>query len=206
MAGEDIVSALVILFVTIDPVGLAPIFLSLTVGMNPAQRSRAALRATVVAFLVLLFFALVGEQAMRLLGVGIPAFQIAGGLLLFWIAFEMVFERRTDRKQQTADVATTEDHVIHVAAFPLAIPLIAGPGSITATILLTSRFDGGPLGLGLVAALQALVVAATYVSFRIASRLSALLGKTGVIVLSRLLGIVLAALAVQTIIDGVQAL
>src|ERR671912_674505 len=123
MLTDFISAALVTLLVTLDPVALAPIFVSLTRGMNASERRRVALRASVIAF-------------------GIPAFRISGGLLLFWIAFEMVFERRNERKQHTADIAITEDHIRNVAAFPLAIPLMAGPGAITAVILLAGRADG----------------------------------------------------------------
>src|SRR5918997_6737157 len=145
-------SALVTLLVTLDPVALAPIFVSLTRGMTKDERGRVALRASLIAFGILAFFGLGGELLLRLLGVGIPAFRISGGLLLFWIAFEMVFERRNERKQHTADVAITEDHIRNVAAFPLAIPLMAGPGAITAVILLAGR------GRGHVAAPTALIV------------------------------------------------
>src|SRR5918995_383221 len=108
---------------------------------------RVAVRATLIAFGILAFFGLGGEVLLRLLGVGIPAFRISGGLLLFWIAFEMVFERRNERKQHTADIATTEDQIRNVAAFPLAIPLMAGPGAITAVILLAGRAGGAPVYL-----------------------------------------------------------
>src|SRR6185436_3108734 len=115
-------AALVTLLVTLDPPALAPIFVSLTLGMSAAERRRVAFRASLIAFGILAFFGLGGEVLLRLLGVGIPAFRISGGLLLFWIAFEMVFERRNERKQHTADIAITEDHIRNVAAFPLAIP------------------------------------------------------------------------------------
>src|SRR4051794_19105798 len=142
------VSALVTLIVTVDPVGLAPIFISLTHGMTRHERGRVGVRASFTAFAVLAFFAVLGEALLHFLGIGLPAFQIAGGLLLFWIAFEMVFGLRGNRKQQTADVAITQDHIRDVAAFPLAIPLMAGPGAITATILLAGR--AGSDGLALV--------------------------------------------------------
>jgi multiple antibiotic resistance protein len=140
-----------------------------------------------------------------LLGIGLPAFQIAGGLLLFWIAFEMVFELRNDRKQHTAKVAVTQDHIRNIAAFPLAIPLMAGPGAITATILLAGRTTGDAAGLLTLIALLALVMLAGLAVFFTAERLSRLLGVTGNIVLSRLLGIILASLAVQFVVTGGKA-
>ena len=206
MLTDFISAALVTLLVTLDPVALAPIFVSLTRGMNASERRRVALRASLIAFCILAFFGLGGEVLLRLLGVGIPAFRISGGLLLFWIAFEMVFERRNERKQHTADIAITEDHIRNVAAFPLAIPLMAGPGAITATILLAGRADGNPVYLGFLIVLIALGVASCFAVFMAADRVSRWLGVTGNIVLSRLLGVILAGLAVQFIINGVLAL
>lgn len=198
-------SALVTLLVTLDPPGLAPIFLSLTRGMSPGERRQVAIRACIIAFAIMAFFAVAGDVVLKALGVSLPAFRIAGGLLLFWIAFEMVFERRTERKQQTAETAITQDHIRNVAAFPLAIPLMAGPGALTAMILLAGRAAGDPTMLIALAAICGLVVLACLVTFLLAGPLSRLLGITGNIVLTRLLGVVLAALAVQFVIDGVTA-
>jgi multiple antibiotic resistance protein len=206
MLFDYISSALVTLLVTLDPPALAPIFISLTRGMNAGERKRVGIRAAIIAFCILAFFGLGGEVLLRLLGVGLPAFRISGGLLLFWIAFEMVFERRNERKQHTADVAITEDHIRNVAAFPLAIPLMAGPGAITATILLAGRADSNPVYLGFLLALIALGVICCFAVFMAAERVSRMLGVTGNIVLSRLLGVILAGLAVQFIINGVDAL
>ena len=164
------------------------------------------MRACLIAFGILAFFGLGGEVLLRLLGVGIPAFRISGGLLLFWIAFEMVFERRNERKQHTADIAITEDHIRNVAAFPLAIPLMAGPGAITAVILLAGRADGNLAYLSALLILIALGIVSCFVVFSAAERVSRWLGVTGNVVLTRLLGVILAGLAVQFIIDGVLAL
>lgn len=203
---DYISAALVTLLVTLDPVALAPIFVSLTRGMNASERRRVAVRASLIAFGILAFFGLGGEILLRLLGVGIPAFRISGGLLLFWIAFEMVFERRNERKQHTADIAITEDHIRNVAAFPLAIPLMAGPGAITAVILLAGRADGNVGYLSALLILIALGILSCLVVFSAADRVSRWLGVTGNVVLTRLLGVILAGLAVQFIIDGVLAL
>ena len=203
---DYISAALVTLLVTLDPVALAPIFVSLTRGMNASERRRVAVRASLIAFGILAFFGLGGELLLRLLGVGIPAFRISGGLLLFWIAFEMVFERRNDRKQHTADVATTEDQIRNVAAFPLAIPLMAGPGAITAVILLAGRAGGAPVYLATLIAMIAFGAAACLAVFLAADRVSRLLGITGNVVLSRLLGVILAGLAVQFVVNGIESL
>src|SRR5918997_974332 len=196
-------SALVTLLVTLDPVALAPIFVSLTRGMTKDERGRVALRASLIAFGILAFFGLGGEVLLRLLGVGIPAFRISGGLLLFWIAFEMVFE---PRKQHTADIAITEDHIRNVAAFPLAIPLMAGPGAITAVILLAGRADGNIAYLSALLILIALGILSCLIVFSAAERVARWLGVTGNVVLTRLLGVILAGLAVQFIINGIEAL
>ena len=198
-------AALVTLLVTLDPPGLAPIFLSVTRGMTAEQRKVVAVRASIIAFALLAFFALAGDILLRALGVSLPAFRIAGGLLLFWIAFEMVFERRNERKQATADIAITKDHIQNVAAFPLAIPLMAGPGALTAMMLLAGRAAGDPVQLGLLVGIAALVVASCTITFFLATPISRLLGVTGNVVLTRLLGVILAAMAVQFVVDGIKA-
>ena len=202
---EFATSALVTMLVTLDPPGLAPIFLSLTRGMSESERRQVAIRASIIAFCIMGFFGVAGDIVMKALGVSLPAFRIAGGLLLFWIAFEMVFERRTERKQQTAETAITLDHIRNVAAFPLAIPLMAGPGALTAMILLAGRAGGDPLLLATLAVICGLVILSCLVVFLTATPIAKLLGVTGNIVLTRLLGVILAALAVQFVIDGVKA-
>lgn len=198
-------SAFVTLLVTVDPPGLAPIFLALTPGVAAEDRRRIAARAVLIAFGIMAGFALVGDWLLRQLGISLEAFRIAGGLLLFWIAFEMIFEIRTGRKSNTAEKAM-EERFNDLAAFPLAIPLMAGPGAIAATLLLAGRASGDPLRFGVLLATIALVMAACLVSFLFADRINTLLGRTGNLVLTRLLGVILAALAVQFVVDGVKAL
>ena len=198
-------STLATLLVTLDPPGLAPIFISLTMGMVAAERRQVAIRASLIAFVIMTFFALGGGHILTVLGVGLPAFRIAGGLLLFWIAFEMVFEARIERKAETAQSAITIDHIRNVAAFPLAIPLLAGPGAITATILLAGRAGSDPRLIAILVALIGAVLALCALVFLLAERISRLLGVTGNVVLSRLLGVILAALAVQFVVDGATA-
>jgi multiple antibiotic resistance protein len=153
---------------------------------------------------VLVGFTIFGEHLLRLLHISLPAFQISGGLLLFWIAYEMVFEIRSDRKQRTADAAAAEDHVLDVAAFPLAIPLIAGPGSIAAAMLLSSQHADSAKDLTALCLIEMSIIALTYVAFRGAGLISHVLGRTGTIVLTRLLGIVLAALAIEALLAGIR--
>jgi len=197
-------SAFVTLLVTMDPVGLAPIFLALTPGASSATRRRIALRAVIIAFCVMASFALVGDWLLRQLGITPPAFRIAGGLLLFWIAFEMIFQLRAERESSTAEQAM-EEHFNDLAAFPLAIPLMAGPGAIAAVLLQAGRAGGDPIRFGVLIGTIALVTAACYLAFRFAEPIDRLLGRTGNLVLTRLLGVILAALAVQFAIDGVKA-
>ena len=141
---------------------------------------------------------------MRTLGISLPAFRIAGGLLLFSIASEMVFGLRIERQSRQAEEAL-EEHVRNIAAFPLAIPLMAGPGAITATVLLAGRANGAPARIAILLAVIAIVLALCFVIFALAARIAGFIGATGNVVLSRLLGVILAALAVQYIVDGVRA-
>jgi len=199
------ISALLTLFVVVDPVGLTPTFLAVTHGLPRAARRSVALRASLIAGAILIGTALIGDWLFRTLGISLAAFRIAGGLLLFSIAFEMLFGVRMRREGQAAEQAV-EEHVRNIAAFPLAIPLLAGPGAITATVLLAGRADGNLILVGLLIAVVVLVAVACFVAFIFAGQIGRLLGMTGNIVLSRLLGVLLAALAVQFVVDGIRAL
>jgi MarC family membrane protein len=199
------ISALLTLFVVVDPVGLTPTFLAITHGLPRAARRSVALRASLIAGAILIGTALIGDWLFRMLGISLAAFRIAGGLLLFTIAFEMPFGVRMRREGQAAEQAL-EEHVRNVAAFPLAIPLLAGPGAITATVLLAGRADGNLILLGVLLAVVVLVAVACFVAFIFAGQIGQLLGMPGNIVLSRLLGVLLAALAVKFVVDGIRAL
>lgn len=202
---ESLFNAFVTLLVTIDPPGLAPLFLVLTAGMTRAQRMQVAVRASVTAFIVLALFAVAGASILGVFGITLPAFRVAGGMLLFYIAFEMIFERRQDRKERSADAAITKDHIHNIAAFPLAIPLIAGPGAISATVLISGTLAGPAAWSALVGIIFVSIVL-TYLVFVLAERIDGFLGETGRSILTRLLGLILAALAVQFVADGVKAL
>ena len=204
MEFDFLVSGAVTLIVVVDPVGLAPTFLAVTKGLPaPAQR-RVARRASLIAALILAGAALGGDWLLRKLGISLPAFRIAGGLLLFALAAEMVLGLRIERQSEAAEQAI-EEHVRNIAAFPLAIPLMAGPGAITATVLLAGQAVGRPVFIGMLIAVIAAVCALTAAVFYFATRIARFLGVAGNIVLSRLLGVLLAALAVQYVIDGVKA-
>jgi len=204
MPTEFLVSALVTLFVVVDPIGLVPTFLGITHGMPPAARMSVATRAAIIAALILAGSALIGDWLLRALSITLPAFRVAGGLLLFSIASEMVFGVRIGRQTQQAEEAL-EERVRNIAAFPLAIPLMAGPGAITASVLLSGRADHDPLRIGLLLGVIVLVSAACWLCFAAAGPIGKLLGTTGNTVLQRLLGVLLAALAVQYVIDGARA-
>jgi multiple antibiotic resistance protein len=202
---DFLLTAIVTLFVTIDPPGLAPIFIVLTAGRSRAERRATAIRATLIAGAVLIAFALVGEPLIGFLGISLPAFRIAGGLLLFAIAFEMVFGWREERKSVAAQTAVERDDLRRIAVFPLAIPLITGPGAISATILLASQAHSFGAMAGLLAIIV-LLIGACLVVFLLAHELERVLGDTGRIVVSRLLGLILAALSVQFVADGITAI
>lgn len=201
---EFLISAFVTLFVVVDPLGLVPAFLALTHGLKPKMRRQVALRAALIAAAILAGFALGGDWLLQRLGIGLPAFRIAGGLLLFSVAFQMVLGQRAAHESSTAAHAI-EEHVRNISAFPLAIPLMAGPGAITATLLLAGQAQGQPALLIVLLAMIALVTVVSLAVFLFAARIHRLLGSTVNNVLSRLLGVILAALAVQYVIDGVRA-
>lgn len=202
-----VLQAAATLLVVIDPVGMLPLFLGLTVGFDPADRRRMALKGTAIAALVLLAFALLGDPLLSLLGIGLPAFRIAGGLMLLSIATEMVFERRNDRRGRSAKEMAAEGKPVvdDISVFPLAIPLLSGPGAITSVLLLMGSHQGEPLAQAAIIGVLILVMALCAVVFLLAQPLERLLGATLTAVISRLLGILLAALAVQYVLDGIIA-
>lgn len=202
---DYLLEAFVTLFVTVDPLGLAPLFIGLTEGLDKTDRRHVALRATAIATTVLILFALVGGKLLALMGISLPAFRIAGGMLLFYTAFQMVFSQKEPRDKTDADRAVTLDHIRDIAAFPLAIPLLAGPGAISATILAASKAPSlAAYGafIGLVVAVMGLGL----LVFLAADQIGRRIGETGRVVIGRLLGLLLAALAVQFVADGIKAI
>jgi len=204
MPTEFLISALVTLVVVVDPIGLVPSYLAITHGLPEHARRSVALRAALIAAVILAGSALIGDWLLHTLSIGLPAFRIAGGLLLFSIASEMVFGVRIERQARQAEEAL-EEHVRNIAAFPLAIPLMAGPGAITATILLAGRGNGGATQLTILLTVIAVVITLCFVVFALAAHIARWLGVTANVVASRLLGVLLAALAVQYVIDGARA-
>ncbi|NDR56085.1 MarC family protein [Aliiruegeria sabulilitoris] len=193
------ISAFVALFVIIDPIGLAPLFLAMTHGTKKAERRAIGRRAILLAFFLLMLFGLLGDAVLGFIGISIPAFRIAGGILLFLTALDMLFERRTKRRDHTAEEEERPDPSV----FPLAIPLLAGPGAITTMILLVGQ-AGSPVEAAGVFVVMALVLAVVALMFRSAGLLERALGRTGTVVATRLLGMLLAALSVQFVLDGLR--
>ena len=198
-------NAFATLLVTIDPIGLLPIFLGVTAGMSRRDRNEVALRACIIAGVILVVFTVAGSAILTLFGITLPAFRVAGGLLLFAIAVEMVFEKRQERQEEVAKKTLSAEALRSIAVFPLALPLIAGPSAISATILLTGSL-GGAAGTAAVAAMSLAICALTFGVFAASHYIDRVLGSTGRVVLTRLLGVLLAALAVQFVADGVRAL
>ncbi len=200
---ELFVSSLITFFVVIDPPGCAPIYAGLSAGASAAHKRAMAVRAVFVAACILLVFAVFGEALLHGLGINLASFRIAGGIMLFLIALEMVFERRTQRREdRAAKVATTPD-VEDVSIFPMAMPMIAGPGSIATVMLLGARHPGLQAHLVVLAAM-ATILLLTLVALLAAGPLMKLLGARIEAVITRVLGVLLAALAVQFVMDGLQ--
>lgn len=187
------------LFVIMDPPGLTPLFVALTQGMDSARRRAIALRACLTAAAVLMLFTAFGESLLGFIGISMHAFRIAGGVLLFLTALDMLFERRTKRREDRAD----DNHHDDPSIFPLAIPLLAGPGAIATVILLAGQQPGWT-GYGIVVGCTVLVLIMVFLMFLTAGFFERLLGKTGLVVVTRLFGMLLAALAVQFVLDGLK--
>lgn len=200
---ELFISAFISLLVIIDPPGCAPIYASLTTGATTQQRRTMAIRAVVVAGGILLLFALVGRELLGLLGISLDAFRIAGGLMLFLIALDMVFEKRTQRREERAREIRETPEIEDVSIFPMAMPMIAGPGSIASVMLMVSRSDT-PQELLVVLGALAAVLVITLVASLTAGPLMRLVGEKIEAVITRLLGVLLAALAAQFVVDGLK--
>ncbi len=200
---ELFISAFVSLLVIIDPPGCAPIYASLTTGASAAQRRNMAIRSVVVAGAILLVFALFGKQLLGLLGISLDAFRIAGGLMLFLIALDMVFEKRTARREERAKEIRATPEIEDVSIFPMAMPMIAGPGSIASIMLMVSRADDR-MEMAVILGALAAVLALTLLALLLAGPLMRLVGEKIEAVITRLLGVLLAALAAQFVVDGIK--
>ena len=197
MEFEFLLTSFVALFIIIDPIGLTPVFIAITQGMDDSLRRKVALRSVLVSAFVISLFIVGGETVLGFIGISMPAFRIAGGILLFLTALDMLFQRRSKRREKQTEQELIDDPSV----FPLAIPLIIGPGAI-ATVILIAGAKPGLVGVASTGFITALVLLTVFVFFSAASRIEKLLGKTGIDVLTRLLGMLLAALSVQFVIEG----
>jgi len=201
---ELFMSAFAILFVIIDPPGCAPIFATLTQGTSKRHQRIMAFKSVAVAAGILFVFAFFGEQIFKALHIDFSALRIAGGIMLFIIALQMVFEQRTEQRENRAEeTLETIDNPEDISVFPMGIPMIAGPGTIASLLLLMSEGAAPSDKISVLAALSA-VLLITLLSFLVAGWLMKLMGKTFTNVLTRVLGFLLAALAAQFVIDGVK--
>lgn len=191
------ITAFVTIFVVIDPIGMAPIFVAMTRGMAARERLRIAVRSCLVAVGILTIFGFVGEALLDTIGISMAAFRISGGLLLFVTAMDMLFERRTQRRENKAESAQDDPSV-----FPLAMPLIAGPGSMATMILLMGRPELTAMDMAVLWGVMLAVIALVFLLFLSAGVMERLMGDTGIMVITRLLGMLLAALSVQFVLDG----
>jgi multiple antibiotic resistance protein len=203
---ENFVSALIVFFVVVDPLGLVPVYIALTRDFPDRQRRMVAVRGSAIGFAIIVFFAYFGEMVLSALSIEMPAFRISGGALLFWIAFEMLFIQRSVRRERSVDHDVIEQEARDISVFPVAIPLISGPGAITSTLLLMDRYGTTVGGQATVLLAAALVTGGVAVLLILADQVQRLFGRTLIYTVSRGLGLVLAALATQTIISGVLAL
>ena len=203
MLAQLFVSAFITLFVVIDPPGCAPIYAGLTKGASTAERRNMAIRAVVIAAVILLIFALFGEQLLGALHIDLDSFRIAGGLMLFWIAFEMVFEKRTQRREERAEKVAATPEVEDVSIFPMAIPMLAGPGAIAAILLLMNEASDLAQTFTVLAALAGVLII-TMFALMAAGPIMRLFGDKVEAAITRVLGVLLAALAAQYVIDGLR--
>jgi multiple antibiotic resistance protein len=201
---EPLFNSFFVLFIVVDPIGVAAVFAALTLGLGHAERCTMAVRGTVLATLILLVFYFVGDGLLRILGIGIPAFRIAGGTLLFLLSIDMVFARQSGLRSTTTREQQEAEQRGDLSVFPLAFPLLAGPGALTTVLLMASSAPERWLAFGMIAVLLAVLIMAL-LSLLSAPAIMRLLGETGANVISRLLGLLLAALAIQYVLDGLRA-
>jgi len=200
---EAFAAAFIALFVIVDPVGIAPVFAGLTQGTSRPHQRKMAIKGTLIGTLILLFFAVLGERFLGALGISLDGLRVAGGIMLFIIALEMVFEKRTERKQEAAE--KLDEYFEDISVFPVALPLLAGPGAIATIMLLVADHENDITALGGIVTALGVVMLITLIVFFMAGRVMNFLGPTVNAILTRLLGVILAALAAQYVLDGLKS-
>ncbi len=201
---DTALTAFTTFFVIIDPVGVVPLFMALTTGMDPAHRKRVAIKSVLIASGILLVFTVLGQPILKYLGISLPAFRIAGGLLLLLLAIDMVVVKHSGLRTTTTDEEEEATHRPDVTVFPLAIPLIAGPGAIASVILLQSQHTGSLAEQGVIGGVMIGVLTLVLIGFLASERIMKILGLTGINVITRVFGIILCALAVSNIVEGLR--
>jgi multiple antibiotic resistance protein len=205
MTFEQLFNLCVLFLVVVDPFGNAPMFASLTRGLDAVGRRKMALKGVMIAFAIMLLFAFTGDRLLTALGIAVPSFKIAGGLLLFLVALDMVFARHSGLRSTTETEDEEARHRADVSVFPLAFPMLAGPAALTTILLTVGEARGHPALFFAMLGVLTLVMAFTLVCLVMAGGLMKLMGETGANVVDRLLGVLLAALAVQYVVDGLRA-
>ncbi len=202
---EQLIKIFVVFFVVIEPVSLVPLFGALTRGGNAKYRRIMAFKATFISGIILLVFALSGDWLLKVLGISVDAFKIAGGLLLFMVSVDMVFARQSGLRSTTVREQEEARYREDISVFPLAFPLIAGPGTLATLLLVKNEIGDDPVMFGAMLGILAGILLMTLVLMLLTGPVMKVLGHTGANVISRLLGVVLVALAVQYVVDGIQA-
>ncbi len=201
---DTALTAFTTFFVIIDPVGVVPLFMALTAGMDPAHRKKVAVKAVLIATCILLAFTVLGQPMLKYLGISLAAFRIAGGLLLLLLAIDMVVVKHSGLRTTTTDEEEEATHRPDVTVFPLAIPLIAGPGAIASVILMQSQHTGSLIEQGIIAGVMIGVLLMVLIGFLSSERIMKILGLTGINVITRVFGIILCALAISNIVEGLR--
>ncbi|MBL8629732.1 MAG: MarC family protein [Rhodospirillaceae bacterium] len=201
---DTALTAFTTFFVIIDPVGVVPLFMALTTGMDPAHRKKVAIKSVLIATAILLVFTVLGQPILKYLGISLPAFRIAGGLLLLLLAIDMVVVKHSGLRTTTTDEEEEATHRPDVTVFPLAIPLIAGPGAIASVILLQSQHTGSLMAQAVIGVVMIGVLLMVMIGFLASERIMKILGLTGINVITRVFGIILCALAVSNIVEGLR--
>lgn len=195
----EFLAAFATLFVIIDPIGTTPLFAALTAGMSQRRRIIVAFTAVAVAAFILSIFGLIGDVLLESVGISIPAFRISGGIMLFLVAIDMLFEKRKERREKR----TAEEPHSDPSVFPLATPLIAGPGAMATMILLVSEYPGDTAAQAMIFLGMGAVLSLCLISFMLTGFIERIIGPTGINVLTRLFGTLLGALSVQFVLDGI---
>ena len=201
---KELLENTILLFVAVDPIALIPIFASLTKGFNKSDIKKIYIQATIVAFFVLAIFYLLGTSVLDIMGISMSSFKIIGGLFLIAIAFQMVLEQRQSRRENTAEVALDDVSIQSIAIFPLAIPLIAGPGAMTTALLIAESNESNSIEILINFIPIFIIIIIAALAMWLSANLSKRVGPTIIIVVEKIFGILLGALAIEFVVSGIR--